>query len=143
MFGCFVDAISFIQLTIFFFIPGALEKLDKPKGKKRQFDPLVSSGEKDKSLKILSLMASKKPKLDVAKGVGHHIYQEEQSRAQEKRAAANNKRGKGRKGGRGGGGRGGGGGGARGGMKAGGGRGGRGGGGGRGGRGGGRGRGRK
>lgn len=69
-------------------------------GKKRKFDPLVSTGEKDKMLKILDQMSSKKPKLDISKAVGKTMHEDEQASSEQKQRSAG-KRGK-KGGGRGG-----------------------------------------
>ena len=66
-------------------LKNSLEKTVKPgSSKKRKFDPLVSSGEKDKSLKILESISNKRPKLDVGKAVGSAIHEEESQRGREK-----------------------------------------------------------
>ena len=69
-------------------------------GKKRKFTPLVSAGEKEKSLKLLEKMGSKKPKIDLEQAVNKAIHEEETERSKQKAAAG----GKGKKGGKKGGG---------------------------------------
>ncbi len=74
-----------------------MEKQAKPtRSKKRQFDPLIMANEKERNLKILDSVQSKKPKLDVSKAVGKTIHEEEKEMAVEKKKAG--KKGK-RKGG--------------------------------------------
>ena len=77
----------------------------KNSGKKRKFDPLILAGEKEKNLKLLQQMTSKKPKLDVSKAVGKQINEEEQGNSEAKRSKKKNfggkrKGGGGKKGGR-------------------------------------------
>ena len=74
-------------------------------GKKRKFEPLVNAGEREKSLKILEQMSSKKPKIDMAQAVGKAIHQEDTQRSQQKAGKGGKKGGKGggKKGGGGGG----------------------------------------
>ena len=74
-------------------LPTALEKKVKaPKGKKRKFDPLVSSEEKGKNLRVLEQITSKKAKLDVTKAVGHQINSEERARSDDKKKRPAGKR---------------------------------------------------
>merc|ERR1711902_266500 len=57
-------------------LPKSLEnKIQKPKGKKRKFDSVVGKNdvEKAKNMKVLDLISSKQPKIDVSKGVGRQI----------------------------------------------------------------------
>ena len=76
-------------------LPTALEKKVKaPRGKKRQFDPLVNNDEKAKNLKVLEELNSKKAKISVNKVVGKQMNREENERR-------SNKPGKGKKDGRG------------------------------------------
>eukprot|EP00095_Tigriopus_kingsejongensis_P008389 maker-scaffold9_size846264-snap-gene-2.16 protein:Tk08389 transcript:maker-scaffold9_size846264-snap-gene-2.16-mRNA-1 annotation:"ribosome biogenesis regulatory protein homolog" len=68
-------------------LSGALEKSVKPpRGKKRQFDPLVSSTEKEKNLKIFEQINKKAPKLDMNKAVGREMFREDQERKEEKQS---------------------------------------------------------
>merc|ERR1712241_992609 len=78
-------------------LSGKLEKANteaakKVKGPKRKFDPLISESgaEKEKNLKLLEMITSKKPKLDLNKAVGKQINKEDQEKSQEK----NNAKGK-------------------------------------------------
>jgi regulator of ribosome biosynthesis len=91
-------------------LPGQLEKKSAEagkRGKKRQFEPLVSEGEKERSLKILDLLGSKKPKMDMTKAVGKEIFKQEMEARDAKAAGMGKKRGKSfRRGGGGGAGRG-------------------------------------
>jgi len=82
-------------------LSGKLEKVNtassnKVKGPKRKFDPLISESgaEKEKNLKLLEMITSKKPKLDLNKAVGKQINKEDQEKSQEK----SNSKGKGNKG---------------------------------------------
>jgi len=85
-------------------LSGKLEKANeaskKEKGPKRKFDPLVSESgtEKERNLKVLDMITSKKPKLDLNKAVGKQINKEDKEKSEEK----SNARGKGRGSGRGG-----------------------------------------
>ena len=84
-------------------LKGSLERQaakKAPSGKKRKFDPLVSAGEKEKNLKLLEKMGSKKPKIDLEQAVNKAIHEEETERSKQKAAAG----GKGKKGGKKGGG---------------------------------------
>ena len=79
-------------------LSGKLEKANteaakKVKGPKRKFDPLisVSGAEKEKNLKLLEMITSKKPKLDMNKAVGKQINKEDKEKSEEK----NNMKGKG------------------------------------------------
>ena len=74
--------------------------MKEPKGKKRQFDPMVFDGEKDKNLRIFEQISNKKAKLDVTKAVGQQINAEERSASAQKF-----QKGKGGKKGKGGGGK--------------------------------------
>ena len=78
-------------------LPKSLEnKIQKPKGKKRKFDSVVGKNdvEKAKNMKVLDLISSKQPKIDVSKGVGRQINSEEKSRSADKKSG----RGGGKKG---------------------------------------------
>merc|ERR1712243_41463 len=81
-------------------LSGKLEKANeaskKEKGPKRKFDPLISESgtEKERNLKVLDMITSKKPKLDLNKAVGKQINKEDQEKSQEK----SNSKGKGNKG---------------------------------------------
>ena len=82
-------------------LPSKLEKKDAATnatnaGRKRKFEPLVHTGEKERSLKILEQMSNKKPKMDVRRAVGKEIFQQDQE-AREERAADRGKKGKGGK----------------------------------------------
>ena len=82
-------------------LPKKLQKqVKEPKGKKRQFDPMVFDGEKDKNLRIFEQISNKKAKLDVTKAVGQQINAEERSASAQKF-----QKGKGGKKGKGGGGK--------------------------------------
>jgi len=61
----------------------AAKKIKRPK---RQFDPLVSQSgaEKEKNLKLLEMITSKKPKLDMDKAVGKQIYKEDREKNEQK-----------------------------------------------------------
>ena len=84
-------------------LSGKLEKANeaskKEKGPKRKFDPLVSESgtEKERNLKVLDMITSKKPKLDLNKAVGKQINKEDKEKNEEK----SNARGKGKGSGRG------------------------------------------
>ena len=83
-------------------LPSKLEKKDAATnatntGKKRKFEPLVHTGEKERSLKILEQMSSKKPKMDVRRAVGKEIFQQDQEAREERAAADRGKKGKGGK----------------------------------------------
>ena len=74
-------------------LPKKLEKQVKaPNAKKRKFDPLVSSDEKAKNLRVLNELTSKKAKMDVTKAVGQQINADERAQSAEKRNK-NNKKG--------------------------------------------------
>ena len=87
-------------------LSGSLEKANteaakKVKGPKRKFDPLVmdSATEKEKNLKLLESITSKKPKLDINKAVGKQINKEDKEKNEEKaKMNRGNKKGKGGKG---------------------------------------------
>jgi len=87
-------------------LSGSLEKANseaakKVKGPKRKFDPLVmdSAAEKEKNLKLLESITSKKPKLDINKAVGKQINKEDKEKNEEKaKMNRGNKKGKGGKG---------------------------------------------
>ena len=67
-------------------LPNNLQKKVKaPKGKKRQFDPLVHDGEKEKNMKVFEQISSKRAKLDVTKAVGHQINSDERARSDQKK----------------------------------------------------------
>ena len=67
-------------------LPNKLQKQVKtPKGKKRQFDPLVHEGEKEKNMKVFEQISSKRAKLDVTKAVGHQINSDERARSDQKK----------------------------------------------------------
>ncbi len=91
------------------FQPGLTSALEKQAkkgdtstgGRKRKFDPLVSAGEKEKNLKILEQVRSKRPKLDVGKAVGVAMHTEEVERAEQKKTTAKKKSGKATGGGKG------------------------------------------
>ncbi|KAM8881258.1 ribosome biogenesis regulatory protein homolog [Synchiropus picturatus] len=74
------------------------EKPVKNQGKKRKFQPLIGdfSAEKQKQLDLLTLMGSKKPKLDITKAVNKQMREDDREEA-----AAKHRKGAGRKGGRG------------------------------------------
>ena len=91
-------------------LSGKLEKANneaakKVKGPKRKFDPLISESgaEKDKNLKLLEMVTSKKPKLDLNKAVGKQINKEDQEKSEEKKNSKGkgSARGKGKKSGKG------------------------------------------
>ena len=72
-------------------LSGKLEKSNneaakKIKGPKRKFDPLISDAgaEKEKNLKLLEMITSKKPKLDINKAVGKQINKEDKEKNEEK-----------------------------------------------------------
>merc|ERR1712045_940459 len=80
-------------------LPKKLQKQVKtPKGKKRQFDPMVFDGEKEKNLRVFEQISNKKAKLDVTKAVGQQINAEERANSEWKKG-----KGGGKKGGKGGG----------------------------------------
>ena len=64
----------------------SIEASKKIKGPKRRFDPLVSQSgeEKERNLKVLDLITSKKPKLDINKAVGRQLNKEDADRQDEK-----------------------------------------------------------
>lgn len=70
-----------------------IEAAKKVKRPKRQFDPLISQSgvEKEKNLKLLEMITSKKPKLDVEKAVGKQIHKEDREKNEQK----SNSKGKG------------------------------------------------
>lgn len=87
-------------------LPKKLQKQVKtPKGKKRQFDPMVFDGEKEKNLRVFEQISNKKAKLDVTKAVGQQINAEERANSEWKKGKGGKKgKGKGgKKGGKGGG----------------------------------------
>ena len=79
----------------------------KVKGPKRKFDPLISESgaEKEKNLKVLDMITSKKPKLDLNKAVGKQINKEDKEKSEEKNngkgKSKSSNRGKGKKSGKG------------------------------------------
>ena len=93
-------------------LSGKLEKANseavkKVKGPKRKFDPLIleSGAEKEKNLKVLDMITSKKPKLDLNKAVGKQINKEDKEKSEEKNngkgKSKSSNRGKGKKSGKG------------------------------------------
>ena len=75
-----------------------MEAGKKVKGPKRKFDPLISDSnkEKEKNLKVLDMITSKKPKLDMNKAVGKQLNKEDADRKEEKQRDSSS----GRKGGK-------------------------------------------
>ena len=75
-------------------LPNKLQKKVKtPKGKKRQFDPLVNDGEAEKNMRVFEQISSKRAKLDVTKAVGHQINSDERARSDQKKGGGKNKKG--------------------------------------------------
>ena len=76
----------------------SIEAAKKIKGPKRKFDPVISQSgeEKERNLRVLDLITSKKPKLDINKAVGRQLNKEDADRQEEKTQTRGKGTGKGK-----------------------------------------------